>query len=358
MAHNISFTNGRANIAFRGSRADVWHRLGQEMQPGMTIEEWARAAGLDWQAILVPAIADLSGPEFSHLPDHARHAVVNAAHHVVRSDNGHPLGYVSDRYQPVQPAEVLGWFEEYISADDRFQLDVAGSLKKGEIIWATATFAEPMDVAGDKHVARLLMTTTFDGSGATVNQGTMTRVVCNNTLNAALSDARAVIRTRHSTKFDANRIGKELAQIAQGFDQFKTMGGAMGNTHMAKDQISRFFKACLDIPFDAKKDDVSARKRNQFDELNRAYFTTCQETEPGTAWAALNAITRYVDHDRSTRRDNPEESRFLSAQFGSGAAMKAKAVEVLTTEFSNTKAEDEAAFLRSVNLRSRTFARA
>jgi len=42
--------------------------------------------------------------------------------------------------QPHQPAELLDWFKQYISVDDRFQIDVAGSLKQGEIIWATATF--------------------------------------------------------------------------------------------------------------------------------------------------------------------------------------------------------------------------
>lgn len=335
MAHNIDMTNGRANIAFMGSRMDVWHRLGTEMQSGMTAEQWAKAAGLDWSAIKVPAIADLTGPEFEHIPAAARMAIVEGAKHVIRSDNGHPLGYVSDRYQPVQPSEVLGWFEQYISVDSRFQLDVAGSLKQGEIIWATATYNGGISVAGDNHVARLLMTTTFDGTGATINQGTMTRTVCNNTLKVALSDTRSVVKTRHNTRFDANRVGRELAQIASGFEQFKAMGDAMGSTYMSKDVVSKYFKSLLDIPFKAKRDDISTRKANQFAELNAAYRTTVLEgTEPETAWTALNAVTRYVDHDRSTRGGNAgqDEGRFLSAQFGSGAAMKAKAVELLIAD--------------------------
>lgn len=321
MAHNIN------SIAYLGSRNDVWHRLGTEMLPGMSTAEWAKNAGLDWEAIKVPAIAALEGARFDHIEPAKRFVPVTDRNFVVRSDNGHPLGYVSDRYQPVQPAEVLEWFDRYIAVDDRFQLDVAGALKNGEIIWATATYRDPLDVAGDKHTARVLMTTTFDGTGSTINQGTMTRVVCNNTLNVALSDNRAVVRTRHNTKFDAARVGKELAQIAQGFTAYKAMGDAMAQVDMTKEDIGAFFKQLLEIPTDAKREEISARKSNQYDAVVSAYVTTVKEGAPATSpWAALNAITRYVDHDRTSGGD---EKEFTSAQFGSGAQLKAKAIGLL-----------------------------
>lgn len=337
MAHNLDMTNGRANIAFLGSRADVWHRLGQEMQPGQTIEEWAAAAGLNWHAVKVQAVAVLAGNGFAHLPAAEVLREVEGQKFVVRSDNGQPLGYVSDQYQPVQPRETLEWFQRYVGVDDRFQIDCAGSLKKGEIIWCTAKFRESLDVVGEAHTARLLMTTTFDGSGATVNKGTMTRVVCNNTLDAALgSDKRAVIRTRHSTKFDADRVHRELSTIISGFSQYKAMAEAMVAVDMSREQVSKFFKAVLDIPFDAKADDISGRKMNQFQALSNAYGVTIQEgTKPNSAWAALNAVTRYVDHERSTRNaeNGVDEARVISANFGSGSALKSKALNLLLPDF-------------------------
>lgn len=335
MAHNIDMSNGQANIAYLGSRLDVWHRLGQEMQDGMTIPQWAASAGLDWTAVKVPAIAALAGPAWDHIPAAQRFAEVDGQKHVVRSDNGRPLGYVSDQYQPVQPVEVLEWFQHYIQQDERFQLDVAGSLKNGEIIWATASFKDSLLVVGEAHKARLLMTTTFDGSGATINKATMTRVVCNNTLDAALSDRAATIRTRHNTKFNPERVRNELATIAAGFEHYKAMAEAMVAVDVAPDDISKFFKGLLDIPFDAKQDDISGRKMNQFRALSDAYRATVQEgTQAGTAWTALNAVTRYVDHDKSTRGGaNQDEARVLSANFGSGATMKARAVEMLLPNF-------------------------
>jgi phage/plasmid-like protein (TIGR03299 family) len=335
MAHNIDMSNGQANIAYLGNRADVWHRLGQEMQPGMDIPAWAKASGLDWTAVKVPAIAALVGPAWDHIDATKRFAEVEGQKHVVRSDTGRPLGYVSDQYQPVQPVEVLEWFNHYIQQDDRFQLDVAGSLKNGEIIWATASFKDNLLVVGEAHKARLLMTTTFDGSGATINKATMTRVVCNNTLDAALSDKKATIRTRHNTKFNADRVRAELATIAAGFEHYKAMAEAMVAVDVAPADIALFFKGLLDIPFDAKQDDISGRKMNQFRALSDAYRATVQEgTQAGTAWTALNAVTRYVDHDKSTRGGaNQDEARVLSANFGSGATMKARAVEMLLPNF-------------------------
>lgn len=331
MAHNIDMTNGRANIAFLGDRADIWHRLGQEMAPGMSTQEWAVAAGLDWTAVKVQALAALTGPAWDHIAPAQRFMEVEGQRHVCRSDNGRPLGYVSDQYQPVQPIEVLEWFQKYVGVDSRFSLDCAGSLKNGEIIWCTAKFQDSLDVVGDAHVARLLMTTTFDGSGATVNKATMTRVVCNNTLDAALSDRKATIRTRHNTKFNAERVHAELGTIAAGFEHYKAMAEAMVRVGQSQTDVSLFFKGLLDIPFDAKSDDISTRKMNQFQALSNAYRETVAEGTPiGTAWTALNAVTRWVDHDRASRGGESKiEAQVLSANFGSGAALKAKAVGLL-----------------------------
>ena len=334
MAHNLDFSTGRAGMAFRGNRADIWHRMGQEMPEGQGVDAWAKAAGLDWTAIKVPAIVDLTGAEFQHLPVNGnKMPAMPDRRFVVRSNNGHALGYVSDGYQPVQPAEVLEWFQRYISVDDRFELDVAGSLKAGEIIWATAKFSGGMEVAGDAHTARLLMTTTFDGSGSTINKATTTRVVCNNTLDAALYDKKAIVRTRHSTRFQPDRVARELAAIASGFEQYKVMGDAMARAPMTPDEVRDLFKTLLEIPFEAKPDDISTRKMNQYKALGDALRTTRHERNAGPtqldAWLALNAVTRWVDHERTSMNGDSGEKQFLSSQFGSGANVKAQAVDLL-----------------------------
>jgi phage/plasmid-like protein (TIGR03299 family) len=326
MAHEIDMTNGRANIAFLGSRKDVWHRLGQEMQPGQSLETWAQMAGLGWQAVKVPSYASL--------PD-GRMVAVDDQSHIMRDDTWGHLGTATDGYQLVQPQAVLEWFQEYIAQDERFALDVAGALRGGRTIWATATFNGPLNAGGDEHRARLLMSTTFDGSGATINQATMTRTVCANTLAVATSDKRAVIRTTHRSKFNKDKVRKELADIAASFDTYRAMADAMRDCTMERDQMSAFFKSLLDIPLDAKRDDISPRKLGAFEDLGTAYIETVKEGTPAfSAWAALNSVTRYADHGRAVRNaaanGGEEAARFYNANFnGTGATMKANAVAFL-----------------------------
>lgn len=337
MAHELDMTNGRANIAYLGSRNDVWHRMGQEMLPGQSIDAWAAQAGLGWSAVKVPAIIALNGPAFDHIAAENRFLPAEDRSFVVRSDNGRMLGYVSGQdesagYQLVQPGEVLDWFQRYIAVDDRFELDVCGSLDGGRRIWATAKYNGDIDVAGEKHSARVLMSTTYDTTGATINQCSMTRVVCQNTLRMAHADKSAMIKTRHSTRFDAAKVGRELGQLAQGFAHYKAIGDAMAGVEMSKEMIADFFKDILDIPRDAKKDDISTRKLNQYHDTARAYKQSVAEgAASGSVWAALQAVTRYADHDRSVKNGDVKEdvARFASAQFGTGDAIKGKAMSLL-----------------------------
>jgi len=323
MSHDLAFRDGRNSFAFTGDRSNIWHRLGQAIAPDQSIDEWAVAAGLDFEAVLLPAYAELNGRRINH-------GYLN-----VHNKTGHAFGHVSQVYKNVQPLETLQWFEQYISHDPRFKLSAAGALRNGERIWATAEFEGGFKSGGEAHKAYLLMTTTFDGSGATVNQASFTRAVCQNTILAAMSDSRAVIRTRHSTKFDAGKVARELEAVVKSVDSYKAMGDAMAETTMRRETVAKYFKRLLEIPFDAKSEDVSARKLNQFSAMGDAYRTTVQEGAPAeTVWAALNAVTRYVDHDRSTRGgdESQEAARFLSANFGSGAALKSEAIRLLTAD--------------------------
>ena len=78
MSHNIDMTGGRANIAFLGSRNDIWHKLGTEMPEGMDVDAWAKAAGLDWHADKVPVYVDWNGVK----------TLVPNVKAIQRSDNG------------------------------------------------------------------------------------------------------------------------------------------------------------------------------------------------------------------------------------------------------------------------------
>jgi hypothetical protein len=145
---------------------------------------------------------------------------------------------------------------------------------------------------------------------------------------------KAVVRTRHNTKFDAKAVGAELAALAQSIATFKEIGDAMAQVTMTAADVSAFFKQILDIKPEEKQSDLSTRKQNQFRALTQAFNTTRREREatqgsPIDVWTALQAVTRYVDHDRVSINGDLGEKQFLSANFGSGDALKGKAMELL-----------------------------
>jgi phage/plasmid-like protein (TIGR03299 family) len=319
------------SMAFIGNRNDIWHRFGEQMAPGESVDDWRRRAGMDWNAIKVPAIAALEGEAFEHIGMDARFAPVPGFKFLARSDNGHVLGYVSDGYQIVQPSEVLEWFRDYISNDSRFELDVAGVLGAGERVWATAKFNGDLTVAGERHSARVLMVTSFDGSLATRNKMVVTRVVCQNTLAIGLGEKTPNITTRHSTRFVAERVGRELSKLAASTTRFKAIGDAMATVNMEANAMLAFFRATLDIAESENVKDLSTRKQNQLAALASAHDRSVSEgAERFTAWSALQAVTRYADHERSTRGgDSENAARFESANFGSGEQLKQKAMGLL-----------------------------
>ena len=331
MSHNIENKAGVYSFAFTGERSEIWHRLGTELDAGAGRAEWLAASGFDYHVEKVPAIASLNSAAFDHIAPELRF-VETEKRFLARQDNGHILGIAGDGYQVVQPVDVWEWFENYITADERFHIDAAGVLGSGERLWMSARFNGSIDVAGDRHVPRLLMSTSFDASQATRNEATMTRVVCANTLRMAHANAKALIKTRHNTKFDGRQVHRELGQIAQSFAEYKALGDAMAQTAMAPREVQSFFATLLGVDENAKPADISTRTKNIATDLAASYRRTQRErnSDRNDVWTALQAVTRYVDHDR-TVRNAPDETvgRFDSGTFGSGDAMKGKALNLL-----------------------------
>jgi phage/plasmid-like protein (TIGR03299 family) len=344
MAHELESAR---DIAYAGETP--WHGMGTKLGEGESLETWAKAAGLDWSAEFSPAYARLpfkgdaapAGSIATGKQGDARFGLVEVPNrvHLYRSDNARVLGTFSDSYKVHQPADILAFFADYVLADERFSMEVAGALRGGAVIWALAKFRNDATIGGDRHVAHCLLTTAFDGTSATKAAATMTRVVCRNTLRLALSqDKGAQISVSHRSKFDDARralAAKQLADIAQGFEQFKAMGDALAGVQMSKAEVESFFRKLADIPETADMaNDVSAKRRNTLARLYDALGVTLGERGEVTVsrFAALQAVTRFVDHDRNTRggdESTPAGNRLYAAQFGDGARMKGDALALL-----------------------------
>lgn len=321
MSHELDDSTGRYAIAYGGKTP--WHKHGKPGKQEWTLDEWIDAAACGYDVIRVPAYA----PDANGLLRPVDNAFFN-----MRSDTQAILGTQThtERRVEVQPREIFHFVHDYVTTDPRFFFEVIGAIKGGAQVWATASYNSALTIAGQEHQAYLLARTGFDGSLATHLYMTTVCAVCANTL-AMGWDKRAMVTIRHTTKFDPKAAAATLARMAQAVDQYKVIGDAMAQANMAKQEVGNFFLDLLNIDRNAKPDEISTRKKNQYEDLARCYSASVAEGCPeGTAWAALQSVTRYVDHERSTRGgDSESAARFDSSQFGSGALVKERAMGLL-----------------------------
>src|ERR1700679_1352407 len=160
MTHALTITNGKVEHAYVGEVG--WHGLGNKLEAGATIEEWLAAAGMDWRIKRAKVRYPVSC-EDADKPEAWR--TMDDRHVLLRSDNGNPLGIVSDGYKPVQPKQVLEFFRDLTEAAG-FQLETAGTLFGGKRMWALASIGAEAKIASEADKVRgfLLLCTACDGS--------------------------------------------------------------------------------------------------------------------------------------------------------------------------------------------------
>ena len=308
-----------------------WHGLGNELSPKQPIEVWAKQAGLDWRI-------ESSDVSYMANNDKGHNLILPFAEQKVlyRSDNFEPLSVVSQRYQEVQPREILEFYRDLTEQSD-FELETAGVLKGGRKLWALARTGQSATLKGkDVSNGYLLLATACDGTLATTAQFTSIRVVCNNTLAISLADGSGgVVKVPHSTSFDADKVKQQLGVSVKQWDEhsyeMKQLSERRVTQAEAANYLSRVFNDQDDniILFNStkkEKDAVpNAKAMNQvMNMFNGQGRGADLDAAKDTAYGLLCSITEYVDHER---RAMSRDHRLDGAWFGSGAKLKQKGLE-------------------------------
>jgi phage/plasmid-like protein (TIGR03299 family) len=315
MAHLIE------TMAYAG--AAPWHGLGNHLTQKQSIEVWQREAGMDWQIQESPVHFKLDAA--GHLG--AIHSFPEQKV-LYRSDTKTPLSVVSQRYQTVQPREVLEFYRDLTEVSG-YELETAGVLKGGKKFWALARTGQSAVLKGNDQVnGYLLLATSCDGTLATTATPTTVRVVCNNTLTIAVKGTSNAIKVPHNTRFDARAVKKQLGIAVSQWDTFMHQMRALSERKVQWHESMGFFMNVLcDVqPTSAvPKELPNERALRKVQELYEGKGRGARmESANNTAWGLLNAVTEYVDHERRARSN---ENRLDSAWFGQGAAIKQKALD-------------------------------
>lgn len=322
MAHQLD-TISRATVSYASTRRE-WHGLGQLMPIGATVEEWQKAANMDYKiqrARIRFATQPLSTTDYVGNLQTVDDKIV-----LFRNDTFAPLGVVSESYKVVQPAEVLELFREWAAAGG-VTIESAGVLFGGKRYFATAKLSETMCLDGtqDKMVLYALFSTSADGSLASEVRLVTVRVVCNNTLRLALNTG-AAYRVTHRSVFSIETAKSVIEAANKEFASFMTMARDLAKIKVDADKAED-----LTLKLVMKSSEEVARESAAFGKIMALFNGEAKgsefDTAHETAWGWLNAVTEYADHHVRARTD---ENRQASALWGPGDALKQKAVTLLT----------------------------
>lgn len=309
MAHLVE------SMAYVG--ATPWHGLGKQLTLNQPLDVWARQAGMDWSINEAP-VCFAPGKRKATIPFPDNKVLF-------RSDTQAPLSVVSQRFQVVQPREILEFYRDLTEVSG-FELEAAGVLKGGRKLWALAKTGESFALKGnDVSHAYVLLATGCDGTLATTALLTSVRVVCNNTLAVALKGGTGAVKVPHSTRFDPQQVKEQLGISVSTWDDFMYRMKALSERKMKHAEVERYF-ASVFPEFSGKS--TSANRETPANKALVLYEGNGKGAQlassKGTAFGLLNAVTQFVDHERRAR--NPDY-RLDSAWFGQGATIKQKALE-------------------------------
>lgn len=323
MAHELTEReNGFYEMAFVGNTP--WHGLGQKLTDNASIEQWQKAAGMDWVIEKAP-VTYVAGDDFDTKFLHK----FEGQNVLYRSDNKMPLSVVSDRYKPVQPQEVLEFFRDLV-AENGFKINTAGTLKGGKHLWALAETGKFGEVCKDDGVGGfLLLSTSCDRTLATTARFTTVRVVCNNTLTASLRSNENTVSFSHLRQFDHEAVKAKLGNAVESFGAFMGMAKYLQKQQLNQAAAQEFVKQLMSNFTQITDPDYDISKNRSYKKIMELFEHDAKGLNlvGHTKWGLLNAVTEYVDFHNPSRTN---DARLSNAWFGNGERMKSKAVELLT----------------------------
>lgn len=325
--------------------AKSWHGKENNLQAGddrrYSVQETIEAAGMNWGVTKLPlaiaaprpAVLDRWGkvlkPADLHSPDLAGE-IAAGAYGVFRTDRWECLATVGEDYTCLQNRQIFEQFQPYLDCRE-LSFESAGSLDGGKRVYVQARLnIDDGDIGGgDKVSPMLLIASSHDGSLATRVGFTPIRVVCANTLAAAVSRG-GLLRVKHTAgQNDAMAAVMETVDIArQQFVANCEQYRKLIRVGISKADLSRYVKQVLGLPEGKERKDFSTRVLNQFDHICRlALHGRGQSASELTLWSAYNGVTEWTSHFRQKSSDD----RKKSVWFGASAATNSKALELALT---------------------------
>lgn len=330
MSHQ--FTSG----AFFNGKA-AWHKLGTVLDGTLPAREAFALANADWEVTSTPIFDPMGQP-------------IKGYQAIGRGDNGQVLSVQKDSYTIVQNEQLIKLAE---ALHEDASMSAVVVLDEGRKVTFTAKIhgAEGEVVKGDEVHQYIVGATSHDGSIAFQTLFTPIRVVCNNTLSAALGHADRTgaaakgkrLSVRHTVNCNAlidrlpEIIDMKRQQFTAGLEELEAMAKKPCTSAQFRQYCEQVFADQLAGMVNAKRGDKASARPKQLTDLP-AWDSVANKFAgegigfdikgvKGTMWGAYNAITEYISHDAGRTLDSTEAARkrLESLYWGNGAAIITKA---------------------------------
>ena len=319
MAHQLNKVRGRYSFA---TTEVAWHELGQVVSNRMTAAEALEHANLGFEVIKVPLSYTGQDAILKNVPQFFG---------TIRTDTSDILGVVRKNYEVIQNKDCFNFFDAVVDSGEAIY-ETAGALGKGERVFLLAKLPDDLRVGGEVIDKYILLYNSHDGTSSIVAGMTNIRVVCNNTLQAALKDMTNKVKIAHTSH--ANERLKEASRVMGIASKYATAiqdnFNRMTEVKMSEGQIREYLKKVFTPEYLAKESqkEVSTRLTNMIEEtLDFNYNHPTQQTSEakGTLWGTYNAVSGYYNYIKPYRS---QEEKFKSNYFGTAENKILKAFDL------------------------------
>ena len=329
MVANISFVNGKAE-AFTSLTPAWWDRDKEYVADSyLTSEEvWGERGLLNFEYEMLP-IYDEGGQK---IPGFLRS---------VRADTGTTIGVgMTERYKPVQPREAFDWMDGLMK-DGVMKYASAGVLNGGKQIWVLGLIPNEGNEV-DNFRKYVLWLDDFTAAHSLLWFPCFTRVECENTANAAKGEREKnkFRGIRHMGDMDAklNAARSAIIESEAAFQRYNADCRKLLETRFTRDQAVDFIEELFPVPKDENGKPKTGRsnsiRERKVEAIRNGMKAECNRGPDmvGTFYQLYNAVTFAVDHGNvlsfKGKNDKRKTNRWISLMTGTGADLKAKALEI------------------------------
>lgn len=278
------------------TRVAPWHGLGTCVENAPGSQEALKVAGLDWKVVQKPIFTEEG-------------QLVGGFKANIRDRDNQILGVVTDRYKVVQNEEAFAFTDQLLGEGVTYE--TAGSLQGGRRTWILAKLPQRYIISGDEITPYLVFMNSHDGTGAIKAAMTPIRVVCQNTLNLALSNAKRSWSANHvgniNGKLDDARYtllyaDKYMAELGRSIDR-------LNQIRLSNQKVYEYINALFPLADNATEQQKKNLLRMKED-VKARYFEAPDLKHIGkNGYRFVNAVSDFATHskplrERSTYREN------------------------------------------------------